>query len=598
MKKISVRRELLRTMSLISVITMLIVGGILSVVMFRQSSALLQVDMTFYTQSIFSKLANHLRLVEDAVLYIQKNEDIRGFLQEKEGGTDKFDRVGEGIHTAGSTSGGQTDAIRSDEGKKTLAQSAMESGIHLFSEWNMVEEVNPFFKDLYILNEKMEILEMHFYPESSAVRNRQRERIVAETREYREQNEMFMHKQYGNDLELYFSLYDDYMRRIGYGVAILDKNSVDKIFSGLSKYENFAYLIVDKEWRDILGHPSPSLHPQELTQSQGKLSVSGNAYYYSQFHHSFDLQTVILIRTDALYRSIKPAFFLAWMLTISVMVVSVLVISYFSKRITKPLQTMVGKLSELGTGDFDVRLEDYSLQEFHEISLSFNDMTKKIRKLIKEVYENELIAKEARLQYFQAQINPHFLFNVLTMISLRSKMKKDEKTYRMVHSLAGLMQGKIFRKNEIEIPIMDEMEITEFYLYLSGERFKDRVFYEIVWEDESLKECVVPKLCIEPIVENAVIHGIEPKAGEGFIRVVVSRKEEKLCITVTDNGVGFEASKAYHEHASRHPRVGIMNTSRLIRNLYGDGYGIQIESKIGEGSKVEILLPLNRKKTI
>ena len=233
-------------------------------------------------------------------------------------------------------------------------------------------------------------------------------------------------------------------------------------------------------------------------------------------------------------------------------------------------------------------------------------MTKRIDQLIREVYENQILAREARIQYIQSQMNPHFMFNVLSMISMRLKKNKDEELYRMVTSFSGLMQGKIFRKGEIEIPLEDEMEIVEFYLYLQGQRFRDMVQYDIVWESEDLKKCKIPRLSVEPLVENSMIHGLEPKGEEGYIHVeikTVQKKEQEermLLIIVEDDGVGFDIEKwnLQVKEEGGHPQVGIMNIQRLVKNLYGDSYGLKVESEPGKGTYIELLLPLTMENLI
>lgn len=181
------------------------------------------------------------------------------------------------------------------------------------------------------------------------------------------------------------------------------------------------------------------------------------------------------------------------------------------------------------------------------------------------------------------------------MISMRMKRNKDEELYRAVTSLAGLMRGKLFRKDEIEISLEDEMQTVDFYLYLQEQRFRDLVHYEICWEAEELKACRIPRLCVQPLVENAVIHGLEPKGTQGHVWVSIrSMKDKKLMITVEDDGVGFDL-QAWNEKGpeqGQSPRVGLMNIRRLIWNLYGEEYGVKVESGKNAGTRVELTLPL------
>ena len=197
--------------------------------------------------------------------------------------------------------------------------------------------------------------------------------------------------------------------------------------------------------------------------------------------------------------------------------------------------------------------------------------------------------RKAELRTLQSQINPHFLFNVLTSISLEAKLDGSEELYQMTHALAQLLQGKIFRQDSIKIPLREELEIVRYYLYLQGRRFADWLSYRCECEDEPLLDCLVPRLCVEPLVENAVVHGIEPKAAPGEIRVLVRREGEALLIEVNDDGVGFRAGS---ESGKRHSHVGLHNIERLVANLYGEGYGLTIESAENRGTRVLLRLPV------
>ena len=147
--------------------------------------------------------------------------------------------------------------------------------------------------------------------------------------------------------------------------------------------------------------------------------------------------------------------------------------------------------------------------------------------------------------------------------------------------------------------LKEEMEIAGFYLYLQSERFKDIITYNIEWESDEIKECYVPRLCIEPIVENAVIHGLEPKGTEGRIRVAIREaSEDSINIVVEDDGVGFNVNEMDDRKDNKNPRVGVMNIQRLIRNLYGDKYGVLFQSEIGKGTIVTVCLPMRKDRTV
>ena len=264
-------------------------------------------------------------------------------------------------------------------------------------------------------------------------------------------------------------------------------------------------------------------------------------------------------------------------------------------------------------------MEDSTIQEFHDMGQVFNEMADRIKYLITEVYEKQLLATKSQVKYLQSQLNPHFQFNILAMLSLKAKMSGNEELYESLNAFSKLMQGKIFRDKEIKIKVKEELEIVQFYLFLQKERYQDKLMYEINLSDEQIKENLIPRLLIEPLVENAVSHGLEPQKESGMIKVCLyeentseeSAKEEKinhteqikrLHIIVEDNGVGMDYKKLNEDQENEipqngkigHTRTGLKNTQRMLQILYGEDYELDIESKKGKGTRIEIILPSER----
>ena len=258
------------------------------------------------------------------------------------------------------------------------------------------------------------------------------------------------------------------------------------------------------------------------------------------------------------------------------------------------------KIKLVGEGNFDAKLDEYRVEELQNISHTFNEMTDYIERLVKEVYETQLIAQQSQIQYLQAQIDPHFLFNVLSMIEMRAAMNQDKDVQEMLYKLANIYQGKIFRKDEHFIHLEEEMEIVDFYLSLQNSRFGEKIEYSISYEGgkEKYQKLLVPRLSIEPIVENAVCHGLEPKDEKGHIWVKFSLDENLLNIQIEDNGVGFDSGKIVVKNEdSNHSHVGLWNTNKMIHNLCGKEYGLDIMSEIGKGTVVKIQLPVRNGET-
>ena len=562
LRKRTLKKELMRTLLGTAIVIFFLVGGVLSFFMLKQSLKYRIDDLNFYLNSIKGQIDGYMGFLEDSVLSLRRSEEIERFL--KEGTTDK------------------------DNISRVLDKS-----VNLFSSSNLVGDIYPFVKDLYIVSNNKKMVGTHFYYTSYLNEKDKQYRIKNILEEYISENRRFSYYTTGDDLELYFTIYDEELEKEGYGIAVLSKTAINYIVNILEeKYTSFAYMFKDETDKILMGRSIPLISSLDIKGNNGDVEYENHTYIYNMSKNSFGLSSCMVVPYRRLFVMAVEDFGTIIFIFISLIIGIILVILYISDKLVSPLSTIVLKMKQVGKGDFRTKLDTYEILELDEISVSFNEMTDKISHLIKEVYEAGLLIKEARIKYLQAQINPHFMFNVLSMIAIRLKLNKDEELYKMVQAFAGLMRGKLFRKDEIEIRINEEIEIAEFYLYLSKERFKNKVSYEINWEDEKLKTLFIPKLCIEPVVENAMIHGIEPKDDSGYINVKIEQQNnEVLLITVADNGVGFDKDKVISGEKEGSPKVGLMNINRLINNLYGSEYGIEVESKIGKGTKVIIKLP-------
>ena len=562
LRKRTLKKELMRTLLGTAIVIFFLVGGVLSFFMLKQSLKYRIDDLNFYLNSIKGQIDGYMGFLEDSVLSLRRSEEIERFL--KEGTTDK------------------------DNLSRVLDKS-----VNLFSSSNLVGDIYPFVKDLYIVSNNKKMVGTHFYYTSYLNEKDKQYRIKNILEEYISENRRFSYYTSGDDLELYFTIYDEELEKEGYGIAVISKTAINYIVNILEeKYTSFAYMFKDETDKILMGRSIPLISSLDIKGNNGDVEYENHTYIYNMSKNSFGLSSCMVVPYRRLFVMAVEDFGTIIFIFISLIIGIILVILYISNKLVSPLSTIVLKMKQVGKGDFRTKLDTYEILELDEISVSFNEMTDKISHLIKEVYEAGLLIKEARIKYLQAQINPHFMFNVLSMIAIRLKLNKDEELYKMVQAFAGLMRGKLFRKDEIEIRINEEIEIAEFYLYLSKERFKNKVSYEINWEDEKLKTLFIPKLCIEPVVENAMIHGIEPKDDSGYINVKIEQQNnEVLLITVADNGVGFDKDKVISGEKEGSPKVGLMNINRLINNLYGSEYGIEVESKIGKGTKVIIKLP-------
>lgn len=194
-----------------------------------------------------------------------------------------------------------------------------------------------------------------------------------------------------------------------------------------------------------------------------------------------------------------------------------------SLKSTGFLNEFIHAMESVRNRNYDIRIKEYKNAEINSLGRAFNEMMDELRELIRNKYESQILLNEMEIRFLQHQMNPHFLFNVLLTIQIKAKRSGNETIYKMVSKLSALLRASIYTNNVDRITVGEELEYTEFYLYLQKMRFEDRFFYKIIVEDEELKKSIIPKFVIEPIVENAVIHGIENIENEGVIRIVLKK---------------------------------------------------------------------------
>ena len=271
-----------------------------------------------------------------------------------------------------------------------------------------------------------------------------------------------------------------------------------------------------------------------------------------------------------------------------------------SLKSTGFLNEFIHAMESVRNRNYDIRIKEYKNAEINSLGRAFNEMMDELRELIRNKYESQILLNEMEIRFLQHQMNPHFLFNVLLTIQIKAKRSGNETIYKMVSKLSALLRASIYTNNVDRITVGEELEYTEFYLYLQKVRFEDRFFYKIIVEDEELKKSIIPKFVIEPIVENAVIHGIENIENEGVIRIVLKKMGTDLLVTVQDNGAGFDVKEYFNsleqaENGSSREKIGLKNVDLRLRHIYGEEYRIKIKSKINTGTTIYIKIPIEER---
>lgn len=567
-KNYTLKRELTFLMILTSVCTLLSVCAAVFYVFFSFFFQKTQEDIEYVLRYTSQQYEAHMQFIEDSVIAIRHNTVLDDFFQKEE-----YDL---------------------EEIEPQLSYS-----MELFSERNMVERQLPFVTGIYLFNNGNECIYEHYYATTLAAGREQKRKYENMQQEFKSTSDQYACLSDKDELNIFFRIYDENMREKGIGIVQISQSAVAKVLETVQLYHNGGWAVLDKNDQLLVSEGAQELVKKLQTSENswnGTKDLAGTKVIGYGNLCGFGVRTVISVGYGNIFSILKPTLFIVLVGLIVVLGIAFLVSYAISYRFTKPVTRMIQSIQAFGKPDLNARMEDSSIQEFHDMGIVFNEMADRIEYLITQVYEKEIVAARSQVKYLQSQINPHFQFNILAMLSLKAKMAGNEEVYDGLNAFSRLMQGKIFREKEIKIKVKEELEIVQFYLYLQKSRYQDKLSYEVKLEDEKIGEDLIPRLLIEPLVENAVSHGLEPKREKGNLQVLLYERE-MLYIWVKDDGVGVcrnQTKAEENKEKTPHTHVGWENTKKMLRILYGDHYKFQVWSEPGKGTEIEIAVPIER----
>jgi len=278
------------------------------------------------------------------------------------------------------------------------------------------------------------------------------------------------------------------------------------------------------------------------------------------------------------------------------MLLAIVAAFFFASSIAKPVLDLRSLMKRVEGGDLSVRFSGSLGDEIGELGIGFNEMIERIQSLIDQVYAEQRSKREAELHTLQEQIKPHFLYNTLDTIQWMAQEHRIDDVVNIVGALTSLFRIGLNRGREY-IPLVEEIEHVESYLRIQKMRYEDKFDYSIAC-DETLRGKRVLRLILQPLVENAIYHGIKERRGHGNLSVEARAEAGELFIAVYDDGVGMREAMVESLNASLEeggPVVGgygIRNVHERIRLTFGKPYGLSFKSVFGEGTKVTIRHPI------
>jgi len=280
-------------------------------------------------------------------------------------------------------------------------------------------------------------------------------------------------------------------------------------------------------------------------------------------------------------------------LLLLVLITALIAGNLFSKAFAKPANQLAKAM-----GDFEEDAENFHFipvrgtSEILSLSNSFGQMVVRIQRLMDKVRREEITLRKTELKALQAQINPHFLYNTLDSIAWMCEEERTEEAVEMVNALARLFRISISKGNEL-IPIEKELQHAQSYLKIQNFRYKNQFTYHFD-VDSGCLGYLCNKITLQPIIENAIYHGLNRLIDEGRIDISIQENEDGISMKVKDNGVGMsleQCEEILHREASDKTGIGLKNVHERIQIYFGENYGISIISELDEGTCVEIRIP-------
>jgi two-component system sensor histidine kinase YesM len=408
---------------------------------------------------------------------------------------------------------------------------------------------------------------------------------------------------------LYRRIYDFHRKKvIGYIVIGVNQKMFTKLCENAVKNEKEAAIILDRNGGELcrVGNIDSKLETYlkndkfvNKKYNEREAHFTYGDYNVSCIQNRADAAIVCKITSVYNFRMLAlSAAYLPIILLLGVMISLLPLLIIISNIVTKPLAKVSMAIKDFSKGDFKQQLEVTTNDEVGEVARCFNKMVLDIKDLIEENYVITLKERESELSALQAQINPHFLYNTLDSLYWKATAEDNDEIAECILALSELFKLVLNRGNS-EVTVGHEIELISRYLQIQKMRFSKRLDYEIEVSEEALKQ-KMPKLILQPFVENAIVHGFENVSTKCLLRVTGMLEDGYIRFEVSDTGIGMRQdqidsiwngeSEMYAKQ--RIGRYAIKNVKERLELKYNDDFELKIESKVGKGTKVIIRIPI------
>lgn len=397
-------------------------------------------------------------------------------------------------------------------------------------------------------------------------------------------------------LQAAYSLESRSGMQVGYVVLDFTKDSFNRLFT--SFYTGRDTLILLDRFGEIIYCSRPEYSEdrirQILEEARTGDSASRNRYYSVP---DTDYGCTILLQKNAQIssRAIKTMQTISAALALFCLWLCLMISLALSRSISQPVSQLDTAMKKVRNGDLSIRIYTNRKDELGRLSESFNRMTGELKDNLDAAVQKQKDLNETTLKLYQTQLNPHFLYNTLDTIKWNARISHNPDIPVLAENLARILRRSISSKPFITL--RQELETIRCYVEIQKIRFSGRFLYEEEIPD-LLENCLIPKMILQPLVENAIYHGMEFMDGDGEIRIRAWRRDKDLFMSVSDNGLGMTGEQVKrlfgdtdHVPSGRGSGIGVKNVHQRIRLYFGNGYGLDIQSEPDEGTTVTAHLP-------
>ncbi|HIT89951.1 MAG TPA: sensor histidine kinase [Candidatus Merdenecus merdavium] len=340
---------------------------------------------------------------------------------------------------------------------------------------------------------------------------------------------------------------------------------------------------------------TPGIHEKKLSDHQGNPKYT---YIVSRVPET-DWKIVSYIETSKLTEAFNKVALMMFLVILGLFLLFYFFSGYFLKNIITPIHMVIESLRKIETGDLNVHLEARGHGEIRHMIHSFNHMVRRLKGSIEENVKVQDLKHQAEMRALQSQIQPHFLVNTLNSIRFMAQVSKFDGIRKMAEALIKILSTS-FRSNVGYYDLKEELEVLDSYIYLMKIRYSDA--FEVAYEiDEEALTCQVPRLILQPIVENAIVHGLTSVEEDiGHLQIIVKKMEHHIYLEVIDDGEGMsreEIEQVLHAKEKREDNysIGIENVYHRIKLHYGSMGSLEISSEVGSYTKVIMKIPVVEK---